>query len=156
MWLNIVTGKQLPCLLKLCGWAIFENGTGRRGLQRLPETPRWLLLRNLCRAGHCYALFLEEKKNQLWFSGLPAWVINTCSNRIHRPETGQASRHPWIMRPFRPSLKPSPLAAHSAQGAGSTGQWGGQPALLSPTEESSRSSSTQIGECRAGTPDPPP
>lgn len=79
--LDIVAVKPLPHSLKLCGWAIFENGGVRGGQQSLPETPGWLLLRNLHRAGHCYVLFLEGKK-QLWLEGLPAWVINTCSNRI--------------------------------------------------------------------------
>lgn len=92
------------------------------------------------------------KKKQPWLQEWPAWVINTCSNRAYRRGTGQraASRHSSVMRTCLSSPKPSPLAAHSSRGAaGSTDQWGAQPAHLSPSEEPSRPPSTQDGECQA-------
>lgn len=69
--------------MKLCGYTIFDTGQVEERVRRLPETSNQFLLRNLPWLGHYDTLFSEEKQCRL--RGLPAWVINTCSNKTHGP-----------------------------------------------------------------------
>lgn len=99
-------------------------------------------------------LFLEEKQH--WLQGLPAWVINTCSNRTQGScdQTfldNETLLGGWV--PLTETLSCLLPTAPEQQNPLTNGE--PPPALLGPSEESPRPPTPQDGKCGSGTPDFP-